>query len=118
MGVTATAALTVVMVTGTVVVMATVAAAVAEEDVATERSPGMVDHDMDIKRGTRYLYIYICIYLFCVSNEFQDPISTVPFLFQRGNPVCLCVCVYEVHSFSSRSCTRTLQRTYIQIHNS
>merc|ERR1712238_498306 len=68
----------------------------------TERSPV----GTGIKRGTIYnIYIYIV----CVSHEFQEPISTVPFL------VCACVCL----------CTRCMHshhvqhdHVYIQIHNS
>merc|ERR1712238_591186 len=101
--VTAPAERTVVMVTGTVVAMAVVVAAVEEKDVATERSPV----GTGIKRGTIY-NIYIYIYIVCVSHEFQKPISAVPFL------VCACVFVYEVHSFSSRTARQRLH----QIHNS
>merc|ERR1712238_317256 len=47
----------------------------------------------------------ISVYIVCVSNEIQEPTSTctVPFLpCPRGrNPVC--VFVYEVYSFSSRT---------------
>merc|ERR1712238_483221 len=64
-------AATVVMVTGTVVAMATVAAA-EEEDVDTERSPGMVM--LDIKRGTRY---NICIY----SRRFERVSRTNKYVY-------------------------------------
>merc|ERR1712161_105663 len=97
--VTATTAATVVMVTGTVVAMATVAA-IVEEDVATERFPGMVM--LDIKRGTIY---NICIYSMRFERDSRTnkyvycPVLSLPTRKESCVCVCVFVFVYEVYSF-------------------
>merc|ERR1712161_86790 len=87
------------VVTGTAVAMAVVAAA-AVEDVATERSPGMVVNG-HFKQEQYMIYLFERVLR---NNKY----CSVPFSTRKS---CVPVlCVYEVHSFSSRSCTTTLQR--------